>query len=83
MDLNKDGSKDVVLPIMKGYATGEDTRTPFIAFTSDGDTLKFDLAANDKMPVTRNSIEAELITLNSSTGEFFNYSQYRHSRSCR
>ena len=71
MDLNKDGSKDVVLPIMKGYGTGEDTRTPFIAFTSDGDTLKFDLAANDKMPVTSSAVEAEPITLNSSTGEFF------------
>ena len=30
MDLNKDGSKDVVLPITKGYGTGEDTRTPFV-----------------------------------------------------
>ena len=25
MDLNKDGSKDVVLPITKGYGTGERT----------------------------------------------------------
>jgi hypothetical protein len=28
MDLNNDESKDVILPIMKGYSSGEDTRTP-------------------------------------------------------
>ena len=48
IDLNEDDKQDVVLPIMKGYATGEDTTTPFIAFISDGATLQFDLEANKK-----------------------------------
>ena len=70
MDLNKDGSKDVVLPITKGYEQ-ERTLELHIAFTSDGNTLKFDLAANDKMPAQAAPLKRSSITLNSSTGEFF------------
>ena len=71
IDLNKDGSKDVVLPIMKGYASGEDTTTPFIAFISDGNTLQFDLEANKKMPITTSAVEVEPIKLNSTTDELY------------
>ena len=71
MDLNKDGSKDVVLPIMKGYGSGEDTTTPYIALISTNDTLIFDTETNLQMPVTSSAVEAEPITLNSSAGEFF------------
>ena len=71
MDLNKDGSQDVVLPIMKGYATGENTRTPFIAFLSTNDTLNFDASTNLRMPVTSSAVEAEPITLSSKNDEIY------------
>ena len=71
MDLNNDESKDVILPIMKGYSSGEDTRTPFIALLSMNDTLIFDAEANLKMPVTSSAVEAEPIRLNSTTDELY------------
>ena len=71
MDLNKDGSEDVVLPIMKGYSSGEDTRTPFIALLSSDDTLIFDAETNLQMPVTSSAVEAEPIRINSTNDQLY------------
>ncbi len=64
LDLNGDGRSDVVLPMNKGYATGLDTRTPFIALSIDADgKLAFDAALNAAMPVTAGARRADTLTL--------------------
>ena len=53
IDVNGDGRKDVIAPMNKGYASGADTRTPFIALTTSADgKLVFDTTINAQMPVT-------------------------------
>ena len=63
IDLNNDGIKDVVLPISKGYATGIDGSTPFIALTTSDGSLIFDQTINSKMPITTGAKRSEKITL--------------------
>lgn len=71
IDLNEDGKKDVVLAMSKGYASGENTQTPFIALTSKNGTLHFDETANSKMPITSSAVEAEPINLALSESQLF------------
>jgi hypothetical protein len=52
LDLDGDGKLDIVAPMNKGYASGLDTRVPFIALTGASGTLKFDPSINSQMPVT-------------------------------
>ncbi|TFW08299.1 VCBS repeat-containing protein, partial [Oxalobacteraceae bacterium OM1] len=63
LDLDGDGRKDVVAPMNKGYASGIDTRTPFIALTTSGGTLKLDAAINAQMPVTAGARRAGTVEL--------------------
>ena len=74
IDLNGDGSQDAVLPISKGYASGEisgeNTRTPFIALVSQNDTLNFDAQINTMMPITSGAVEAEPIQIGTSGHPF-------------
>ena len=63
IDLNEDGTKDVVIPVNKGYATGLDNTTPFIALIASNGTLVFDEIANSKMPITSGARRTEKIKL--------------------
>lgn len=64
LDLSGDGRNDVVLPMNKGYASGLDTRTPFITLSIDADgKLAFDAALNAAMPVTAGARRADTLTL--------------------
>lgn len=63
LDLDGDGKLDIVAPMSKGYATGLDTRTPFIALTGASGTLKFDPSINASMPVTAGARREDSIHL--------------------
>ncbi len=52
LDLDKDGKLDVIVPMNVGYATGLDTRVPFIALTGKSGKLGFDVSINAQMPIT-------------------------------
>ena len=66
LDLDGDGKLDIVAPMNKGYASGLDTRVPFIALTGASGTLKFDLSINASMPVTAGARRENSIYLLSS-----------------
>ena len=63
LDLNNDKIKDVILPISKGYGTGIDGSTPFIALTTSNGSLVFDDNINSKMPITTGGRRSEEIQL--------------------
>ena len=63
LDLNSDGIEDVIIPMNKGYASGIDTSTPFIALTSENGTLTYDEDINLIMPITPGGRRAEKIKL--------------------
>ena len=63
LDINEDGIKDAIIPMSKGYGSGVDGSTPFIALTSNQGTLIFDEQINEKMPVITSSRRAEIIEL--------------------
>ncbi len=63
LDINNDNIEDVIIPMNKGYAREMDTSTPFVALTSNENTLIFDKAINSTMPVTTASRRSEAITL--------------------
>ena len=50
-DINSDGKKDAIYPMWKGYASGVNTQTPFIALTVQNNTLIYDEEINSKMPI--------------------------------
>jgi hypothetical protein len=52
LDVDQDGYKEAIFPMMKGYATGIDGTTPFIAFTIKDSELVFDTEINSLMPNT-------------------------------
>ena len=66
IDLNQDGIKDVIIPMSKGYASGVDGSTPFIALTSSNGTLIYDQEINNDMPNITSSRRSELIKLANS-----------------
>jgi len=63
IDLDGDGKLDIVAPMNRGYATGLDTRVPFIALTGGSGTLKFDAAINAQMPITAGARRQDKIQL--------------------
>ncbi|MDA9904377.1 FG-GAP-like repeat-containing protein [Hyphomicrobiales bacterium] len=63
LDLNSDGIEDVIIPMNKGYASGIDTSTPFIALTSENGTLTYDEDINLIMPITPGARRVEKIKL--------------------
>ncbi|MDA9623547.1 FG-GAP-like repeat-containing protein [Rhodobiaceae bacterium] len=50
-DINSDGKEDAIFPMWKGYASGVNTQTPFIALTVQNNTLIYDEDINLKMPI--------------------------------
>jgi len=83
LDINQDGIKDVIAPMSKGYATGIDTSTPFIALTSKDGTLIYDSAINAIMPVTTGGRRSDLIqigTSNSISAVIVNHSTDEESK---
>ena len=68
LDLNEDGIKDVILPLSKGYASGIDGSTPFIALTTESGKLVYNEEINASMPNITSSRRADTIKLvNSET----------------
>ena len=68
LDLNEDGIDDAIFPMSKGYASGVDGTTPFIALTTSNGTLIYDEEINLTMPNITSSRRAEPIKLvNSET----------------
>lgn len=63
LDVDGDGRDDIILPMNKGYATGGDARTPFIALTTSSGKLAFDAAINAQMPVTAGARRADVLEL--------------------
>ena len=63
LDINGDGVDDAVFPMFKGYATGIDTSTKYIALTTSNNTLIFDDTINSTMPITSASRRSESINL--------------------
>jgi hypothetical protein len=66
-DLNADDAMDVVIPMLRGYSTGVDTRGPFIVLQNNDGFLEFDLLANEIMPVTAGARRAAVIQLEGET----------------
>jgi hypothetical protein len=66
IDLDGDGKLDIVAPMNRGYATGLDTRVPFIALTGGSGTLKFDTVINSQMPLTAGARRQDKIKLKGS-----------------
>ena len=63
MDLNEDGLEDLIVPISRAYQTGLDTRTPWVALSTDAQTLTFDSAINSQMPLVAGSRKSRPIRL--------------------
>ena len=63
LDIDGDQRDDVIIPMNKGYATGTDTRTPFIALSTSTGKLVFDATINAKMPVTAGARRADVLEL--------------------
>ena len=66
LDLNNDSIEDLIIPMNKGYASGIDTSTPFIALSSGNGTLSYDEDINLIMPTTTGARRTEKITLANS-----------------
>ena len=83
-NMNPDGIKDAIIPMSKGYGSGVDGSTPFIALTSNQGTLIFDEQINEKMPVITSSRRAEIIELaNSPTLSIISVHHDTHEESKR
>ena len=67
LDINQDGIKDVIAPMWKGYGTGIDTSTPFIALTTKDGTLTYDAEINATMPITTGGRRSDLIQIGTSS----------------
>lgn len=61
VDLTGNGHEDVIIPMNRGYATGLDTSTPFVALQGGADGLSFSQALQDSMPVTNGARRASPI----------------------
>ena len=58
IDLNRDGYQEVIVPMNRGYATGLDTRTPFLAFSGGPQGLSFSPSLQETMPITNGARRA-------------------------
>ena len=65
-DINNDGVNDFISPMWKGYQTGIDNRTPFIALTSNNGSLEYNSTINSTMPITSAARRAETIIIGPS-----------------
>ena len=65
-DINNDGVNDFISPMWKGYQTGIDNRTPFIALTSNNGSLEYNSIINSTMPITSAARRAETIIIGPS-----------------
>ena len=63
LDLNNDSIEDLIIPMNKGYGSGTDTSTPFIALSSGNGTLSYDDDINLIMPTTTGARRTEKIKL--------------------
>lgn len=63
VDLTLNGHEDVIIPMNRGYATGLDTRTPFIALEGTQDGLRFSDALQNNMPLTNGARRASPVYL--------------------
>ena len=63
LDLNENGFQDVILPMVRGYASGIDTRTPFLVFENKSGVLNHNSTFNNQMPNTSGARKAEPIFL--------------------
>lgn len=70
-DINNDTLTDVVVPMSRGYASGIDTRTPFLAFENTNGILSFSKNVNDQMPTTAGARRAVPVALHDSSLESF------------
>ena len=66
LDLNNDSIEDLIIPMNKGYGSGTDTSTPFIALSSGNGTLSYDDDINLIMPTTTGARRTEKIKLAST-----------------
>ena len=84
LDLNEDGIKDAIIPMSKGYASGVDGTTPFIALTSNEGSVIFDENINAKMPIITSSRRADVIKIaNSPTLSVVSVNHDTHEESKR
>jgi hypothetical protein len=63
LDVNCDGTQDVIVPMNKGYASELDARTPFLALTTTSAGKLTLPATNAQMPVTAGARRAAPIQL--------------------
>ena len=66
LDLNNDGIEDAIIPMNKGYASGIDTSTPFIALSSGDGTLSYNEDINSIMPIATGARQSQKIKLANS-----------------
>ena len=84
LDINEDGIKDAIIPMSKGYASGVDGTTPFIALTSNEGSVIFDENINAKMPIITSSRRADVIKIaNSPTLSVVSVNHDTHEESKR
>ena len=69
IDLNLDGTRDLVLPMNKGYASGLDTRTSFQVFTTSNGLLRANEAMSAQIPATAGARRADYVFLEASQRE--------------
>jgi hypothetical protein len=80
LDFNYDSRLDLVVPMMRGYSSGIDTRTPFIAFENVDGRLIYSNWLNSQMPITSGARRAvpvflekdkleSYVTVNHDTGD--------------
>jgi hypothetical protein len=63
IDLNANGWRDLVIPLNKGYQTGVDTRTQFMALMNDQGQLGLDRDWQAQMPVVSGARRLEHLVL--------------------
>ncbi len=71
LDINKDSYTDIVIPMSRGYASGTDTKTSYLAFQNVNGFLSLSKELNDQMPVTAGARRAVPVTLNKNGLESF------------
>ena len=71
LDINGDFYTDMIIPMSRGYASGIDTRTSFLAFKNENGILSFSKELNDQMPVTAGARRAVPVTLKTNGVESY------------
>ncbi len=63
IDINQDGYDDAIVPVTRGYRTGEDTREQFLAFLGGPDGLTYDADLTAQLPYTGGGRRVDTIEL--------------------